>query len=105
MYDFFNFRKMITPVLIKILFVIEILVCLIVGWGFIKSMNNGALGILIIVLGIILARISCESLIVIFSIHSNLEELNNKTLSIHKDIEDITVHESIVKTKNPLLKD
>lgn len=87
-----NFDKMITPVIIKILFYIGIIVSVIAGIvalfsGIIASFQQGGVGSaiggliggpLIVVVGILLARVYSELLIVVFEIHQNLVAIKNK---------------------------
>ncbi|MEI6675922.1 MAG: DUF4282 domain-containing protein [Verrucomicrobiota bacterium] len=85
MEDFIKFKKMITPVIIQILFWIGTVVSVIAG---LVSMVGGAsahygggsmvfMGLLLILLGPIVTRIYCEILIVIFSINDTLTEVKN----------------------------
>lgn len=87
-----NFDKMITPVIIKILFYIGIVVSVIGGLialfgGIISAIQQGSVapalggiigGPLIVVLGILMARVYSELLIVVFEIHQNLVAIKNK---------------------------
>jgi hypothetical protein len=83
---FLSFDEMVTPLIIKIIYWICI-VCSVLG-GLIKVLtglgsrygSGGAVlsGLLIIVIGPIIARIWCELLIVLFEIHKNLVDLNKK---------------------------
>ncbi len=85
MEDFLKFKKMITPIIIQILFWIgaagSILLGLIgiVGGAAAQSGGGGMMfvGLLWILLGPIFARIYCELLIVIFSINDTLTEVKN----------------------------
>ena len=87
-----NFDKMITPVIIKILFYIGIALSVIGGiialfGGIISAFQQNSLGPAIgglfggpleIVMGILLARVYAELLIVVFEIHQNLVAIKNK---------------------------
>lgn len=87
-----NFDKMITPVIIKILFYIGIVAAVIGGivalfGGIISSFQQGSVGPaiggliggpVIAVVGILLARVYAELLIVVFEIHQNLVAIKNK---------------------------
>jgi uncharacterized membrane protein (UPF0136 family) len=87
-----NFDKMITPVIIKILFYIGIALSVIGGitalfGGIISAFQQNSLGPaigglfggpLVIVMGILLARVYAELLIVVFEIHQNLVAIKNK---------------------------
>ena len=87
-----NFDKMFTPVIIKILFYIGIALSVIGGiialfGGIISAFQQNSLapaigglfgGPLVIVMGILLARVYAELLIVVFEIHQNLVAIKNK---------------------------
>jgi len=87
-----NFDKMITPIIIKILFYVGIALSVIGGiialfGGIISAFQQNSLapaigglfgGPLVIVLGILLARVYAELLIVVFEIHQNLVAIKNK---------------------------
>lgn len=83
--DFFAFRKMITPLIIEILFWIGTIACIVMGLvsivgGASMSYGGGAMifvGLSWIVLGPIAVRIYCELLIVIFSINGTLTDVKN----------------------------
>ena len=74
--DFIKFKKMITPVIIQILFWIGIVGSVIFG---IITYGGGMvfMGILIILLGPLVVRIYCELLIVVFSINDTLTDVKN----------------------------
>ena len=80
MKDFLNFKQMITPMFIRIIFIIGVALCVISGLVMIVSgakseFGGGGLvltGVLYMFLGPLVCRIYCELLIVIFRI---LDEL------------------------------
>ncbi|MDW8226379.1 MAG: DUF4282 domain-containing protein, partial [Anaerolineales bacterium] len=82
MEDFLKFKKMITPIIIQILFWIGVVGSVIMGLisivgGANAHYGGGAMvfaGILWIFLGPIITRIYCELLIVIFSINDTLTD-------------------------------
>ena len=100
MKDFLKFRKMITPIIIPILFLIGVLVCVIVGIDQVKSgisYTQGAIrrpgmypagsgfGIEMIVMGIvwlffgpIVLRIICEVLIILSDMNNRLTEIKKQ---------------------------
>lgn len=86
MKDFLAFRRMITPVIIRIIFWIGIGLCEIGGIagiiiGVAKRYGGGPLvlyGILLLVLGPIAVRIYCELLILFFRMNETLTEIKNK---------------------------
>jgi hypothetical protein len=80
--DFFSFRTMITPVIIQIIFWIGVVLCLIIGLGYLlvgSRYGNAspAYGILIIIVGPIAVRIYCEILIIFFRINETLTEIKH----------------------------
>ena len=85
MEDFLKFRKMVTPVIIQILFWLGVAVCIVLGLiSIVRGVNanhGGGLmvlaGYMWIFLGPIVVRIYCELLIVIFSIHDRLGQLKD----------------------------
>lgn len=84
MEDFFSFRKMITPLIIKILFWVGVAFSVIAGLVIIISSftarGGGGLflyGLLIILLGPVITRIYCEILILFFRMHDSLIEIKD----------------------------
>ena len=84
MEDFLKFKKMVTSIIIQILFWIGVISCVIAGIVGIAvgvtSHSGGTTvlkGISWLVLGPIGVRIYCEILIVIFSINGTLTDLKN----------------------------
>ncbi len=75
--DFLAFRKMITPLIIQVLFWIGVAVCIIVGLVGLAGGQFG--GIVVILLGPVMVRIYCELLIVVFKIHQSLEQIRKNT--------------------------
>ena len=86
MQDFLKFKKMITPLMIQVLFGIGVVLCVISGLicvvaGISASFGGGgmvAFGLLFIVLGPVAVRVYCELLIIGFSINDTLTEMKNK---------------------------
>jgi hypothetical protein len=78
--DFLRFETMITPVVIQMVFWIAALVAVIIG---IVTMAQGGLsvlvGLLILILGVLGARIYCEILIVFFRINDHLRGIQHNT--------------------------
>jgi len=79
MKDFFDFRKMISVQIIKILYVIGVIAITIGGivMLFIGDLALAGLGILII--GNLLWRVICEGWILVFSIHDLLSSIESNT--------------------------
>ncbi|MDR0220545.1 MAG: hypothetical protein LBI54_03960, partial [Lachnospiraceae bacterium] len=70
MEDFFSFRKMVSPVIIKVVYVlggISIVVAALTALD-----DNFLLAVLGMVLGELLWRVICEGMILLFQIHSEL---------------------------------
>lgn len=76
MKDFLNFKKMITPMVIKILFWVGVVSCVLTGLGMIFSLEIGK-GLVVLLLGPVAVRIYCELLILLFSINDTLTDLKN----------------------------
>ncbi len=92
--DFLNFRKLITPSIIKVLFWISSGLCIIAGVVLIASSfgayGSGAstflMGLCIILLGPIFSRITCETIFVIFQSYENTPpQKHNKKQSTKKE--------------------
>ncbi len=85
MEDFLKFRKMITPVIIQIIFWVGVVASVLAGLisivgGASASYGGGMMvlaGLLWIFVGPIIVRIYCEILIVLFSINDRLSEISN----------------------------
>ena len=82
--DFLSFRKMITPIIIQILFWLGVIIAIIFGivsivYGVIRSDIPTLLyGLLVLILGPVAVRIYCEILILFFRINETLTEISNK---------------------------
>lgn len=83
MSDFWSFRKMITPVIIEILFWVGVIVCIIAGFILIgvgiktNEAQPVLYGILAVFLGPLGVRLYCEILIVFFRINETLTEIKH----------------------------
>ncbi|MCL2352760.1 MAG: DUF4282 domain-containing protein [Firmicutes bacterium] len=77
LHEFLNFRKLIVTDILKILYVFALTFCTLCGL-FALFAVSALSGLLIIILGNVCVRIFYELIIVIFSIHSNIAELNEK---------------------------
>lgn len=84
---FFSFRTMITPVIIKILYVLGAIALIIVGIVMISDNLNSRygsdeevwIGFGLIILGNLIWRIICEGIILMFNIHERLTSIDKKT--------------------------
>lgn len=89
--DFIRFKKMITPMIIQILFWIGV-ACAVIGGlimvvaGLLRVNEGGGglvfLGILWVLFGPVLVRVYCELLILGFSINDTLTEIKNHLKSL-----------------------
>jgi hypothetical protein len=85
MEDFLKFKKMLTPIIIQILFWVSVAACVLFGFmsiarGVSSSYGGGFLvffGLMWILVGPVVVRIYCELLIVIFSINDTLTEVKD----------------------------
>jgi len=96
--DFFAFRKMITPVIIQVIFWIGVATCVILGlyliidgasgersysYGGIEYVRAGIAetvsGLLVLVLGPIVVRVLSELTILFFRMNETLTEIRNNT--------------------------
>ena len=92
--DFITFRLLITPWLIEIVFWLGVIACIVggatvIGTSFDRpnpttsktdhfSTTTFALGLAILLLGPLMLRLFCELFIIIFKIHDELKEANNR---------------------------
>lgn len=77
MFDFIFFRRMLTPVLIQILFWAGIIFCIVAGFVDIFSKHSAWNGIKILILGPIAIRMACEVFILFFCINETLTDIKN----------------------------
>jgi hypothetical protein len=82
--EFLAFRKMITPVIIQIVFWVGVVICIISGLVAIAAAmtpyGSGytvIIGLLYIFIGPLLVRIYCELLILFFRMNESLTEIKN----------------------------
>lgn len=78
MMEFLTFRKMITPMIIQIVFWLGVLGVLGAGFGAMAE-QGFFLGLIALVLGLVLWRIWCELVIIFFSINDSLSEIRRNT--------------------------
>jgi hypothetical protein len=72
-----SFDTMITPVIIKIVFWIGVIGCVIGGIGMFFNDSGVVGGLLCILLGPVVVRIYCELIIVVFKIFQALKQIEN----------------------------
>lgn len=73
--EFLTFRKMVTPIFIQLLFWLGVIGVIGAGIVTMTAGDEPVLGILMIILGPLVVRIYAELMIVLFRIHSSLNEL------------------------------
>ncbi len=74
--EFLSFRKMITPVIIQVIFWLGVVGSVLVGLGAVLG-GRGLYGLGLIVVGPIVVRIECELLIIMFRIHDALQDIRS----------------------------
>ena len=80
--DYLTFRRMVTPVMIQIIFWIGVAAILIGGIGGVAAFDGGAfLGLLGIIVGLLFWRIWCELMLIMFKIYERLGEIETNTRS------------------------
>ena len=93
MKDYITFDKMITPLIIRVLFWVFAVLAVIGGFVMIVGGMNAQYGgggmvfggVMYILLGPVVARIYCEILIVIFKINGTLTEIRDSLKSSSND--------------------
>ena len=79
MNEFLAFRKMITPVIIQIVFWIGVVACLI--GGLISLGQGDVAGIFVMLIGPVVVRIYCELIIVAFRLLDTMQKIEKNTAS------------------------
>lgn len=79
--DFLAFRKMITPLVIQILFWLGVVVTIVMGLFTLVTADGLAKlgGLVMLALGPLAVRIYCELLIVLFRMHESLTDIADNT--------------------------
>jgi hypothetical protein len=78
MNDFLMFRKMVTPILVQIVFWVAVIGAILTGLYYLVS-DEYLMGLAIIILGPFVARVSAEMLLVTFKIHEAVADIKNNT--------------------------
>lgn len=77
MQDYLSFRKMITPAFIQIIFWIGVAGIIIGG---LVAMDQSIIGgLLAMLVGLLVWRIYCELMLILFKIHERLVEISDKS--------------------------
>jgi len=81
--DFLAFRRMITPLIIQIIFWIGAVIVFVGGIAAVATADGGAgqivWGIILMILGPLWVRIWCEVIILFFRMNETLAEIKNNT--------------------------
>ena len=77
MEDFFTFRRMITPVLIQILFWLGVILVVLTGGYMIVAEGETLAGLALVILGPLGVRVYCELLILLFRMNETLTDIKN----------------------------
>ncbi len=78
MQEFISFDRMVTPVLIKIIYWLATIVVVIVGLAFFGMEDYGPVsGVLVLIFGPIAVRVYAEMLIVLFKISESLVSIRD----------------------------
>ncbi|MCR4417750.1 MAG: DUF4282 domain-containing protein [Ignavibacteria bacterium] len=84
---FFDFDKMLTPIIIKIIFLVSFILSLLIGliWFIVAISDESILGIILslvlLIVGPLFSRILCENLLVFFKILEKVEKIEEKISS------------------------
>jgi hypothetical protein len=81
MNEYMNFNKMITPMVIQVLFWILVAICVLAG--VFQLGDNPIAGIATIILGPLMVRIYAELLLIMFQIHSRLNDIHTLLAEKH----------------------
>ncbi|MGD0517000.1 MAG: DUF4282 domain-containing protein [Thermoguttaceae bacterium] len=79
MEDFLSFRKMITPIIIQVVFWIGVVVSVVSGLSIMFQGRAFLIGLIYVVLGPLMVRIYCELIILLFRIYDVLNDIKNNT--------------------------
>ena len=95
--DFTNFDKMLTPVIVQVIFWIGVIASVLLGLiMFFGSLSRpfgsglgAVMGLLYMVVGPILTRVYCEVLIIVFKIHENLVDIKHSLRERQPELPEI----------------
>lgn len=77
MLDFIFFRRMLTPIILQLLFWVTTILCIITGIADLFNGEGILVGLQVLILGPLLARVICEFLILFFTMNETLTDLKN----------------------------
>ena len=78
MIDFLTFRRMVTPLLIQVIFWVGVVASVIAGISVIVAHHAIVDGLVRIIVGPLLVRIGCELLILFFRINETLTDIRTE---------------------------
>ncbi len=84
MNEYLTFKKMITPVVIQVVFWLGVIGFVIGGVGTMFAGQAGGgffKGLVVLIFGILMWRIWCELVIVFFTMNDSLKQIRDKTVS------------------------
>ena len=98
--SFIKFDKMLTPMIIKIVFWIGVAISVLTGLSMIiaglgSPWGGGfqvIMGLLTIVIGPLVVRIYCELLIIFFKMHESLQDIKAKLANQSDPVDPVTVN-------------
>ena len=76
--DFFGFRTMVSSIIIKILYIAGV-ISIIISAFYLFFEFDFLRGFFVLIIGNLVWRLTCEAVIVIFSIHDKLSSIDSKT--------------------------
>jgi ABC-type multidrug transport system fused ATPase/permease subunit len=85
MEDYMSFKKMITPIIIQIVFWLAVVVVLIAGLILIVQGEQRLAGLALIIVGPFVVRIYAELLMLMFRINETLTEVSNTLRQIQNN--------------------
>ncbi len=85
MQDYISFKRMITPIIIQIVFWVAVAVVIIAGVITIVQGDQPLLGLALIIFGPIVVRIYAELLMLMFRINDTLTEVSNTLRQIENN--------------------
>ncbi len=83
--DFMSFKRMITPIIIQVLFWLLVAAVIIAGVVTILQGDQPLLGVALIIVGPVVVRIYAEILMVLFRINETLTEVGDTLRSIENN--------------------
>lgn len=105
---FLRFEKFVTPVLVRVIFWVGFVACILFGLFLIEASSRTGYygyrseekfyyGVLLILFGPVYFRILCEGMLVVFRMNHNLEKQNQITEKLNQTVEKL--HKDLTKDK------